>query len=140
MKAKDKKIEELNQKLAKNATEAVFKNAKRYKGIRIISVAINGATVDLLRDMSSRAVDTDPTTVIVLASINGDKVHLSAVVVKMQLQTVLRPVILFVRLLKSQVVTVVVSQVWLWPVLRMLLRLMTQLLQLKVSLRKLQIL
>ena len=74
MKAKDKKIEELNQKLAKNATEAVFKNAKRYKGIRIISVAINGATVDLLRDMSSRAVDTDPTTVIVLASINGDKV------------------------------------------------------------------
>jgi len=60
MKAKDKKIEELNQKLAKNATEAVFKNAKRYKGIRIISVAINGATVDLLRDMSSRAVDTGP--------------------------------------------------------------------------------
>ena len=74
MKAKDKKIEELNKKIAQNATEGIFKNAKRYKGVRIISVAINDATTDMLRDIASRAVSNNPMTAIVLAGISGEKV------------------------------------------------------------------
>ena len=74
MKAKDKKIDELNKKIAQNATQEIFKNAKRYKGVRIISVAINDATTDMLRDMASRAVSNNPMTVIVLAGISGEKV------------------------------------------------------------------
>ncbi len=74
LKAKDKKIDELNKRIAQSATEGIFKNARRYKGVRIISVAINDASVDMLRDMCSRAVANNPMTAIVLAGISGDKV------------------------------------------------------------------
>ncbi|MBQ9673746.1 MAG: alanine--tRNA ligase [Ruminococcus sp.] len=74
MRIKDKKIEELNKKLAGNVTQDMFKNAKRYKGIRIISVAINDADANMLRDICSNAVNDNPMTVILLAGINGDKV------------------------------------------------------------------
>ncbi|MCH5201818.1 MAG: alanine--tRNA ligase [Oscillospiraceae bacterium] len=74
LKAKEKKIDELNKKLAQNATQDLFKNAQRYKGVRIISVAINDAPTDTLRDICSRATDNKPMTVIVLAGISGDKV------------------------------------------------------------------
>ncbi len=74
LKEKEKKIDELNKKIAQNASQGVFENAKRYKGVRIISVAINDATVDMLRDLASKATDNNPMTVVVLAGINGEKV------------------------------------------------------------------
>jgi alanyl-tRNA synthetase len=74
LRAKDKKIDELQKKIADTETNIIFKNAKKHKGIRIISAAINDATPDMLRDICSNAVGNVPSTVIVLAGINGDKV------------------------------------------------------------------
>lgn len=74
LKAKDKQIAELNKRLAQSATQDLFKNAKRYKGVRIISVAINDAETDLLKDLASRAVSNKPMTVILLAGVQGEKV------------------------------------------------------------------
>jgi alanyl-tRNA synthetase len=74
LRAKDKKIDELNKRIADTATKGVFKNAKKYKGVRIISAAINDATPDMLRDICSNATGNVPSTVIVMAGITGDKV------------------------------------------------------------------
>ena len=74
LKEKDRKIDELNKKIAQNATQDIFKNAEKHKGVRIISVAINDATVDMMKDIASKATERNPMTVIVLAGINGEKV------------------------------------------------------------------
>lgn len=74
LKEKDKQIEALNKRLAASKMDELFTRAKIEKGVRILSIAFNDITVDMLRNMCQRVLEAAPKAVVVIAGTNGDKV------------------------------------------------------------------
>ena len=78
LKAKDRKIDELNQKIASTQMQNVFDTATEVNGVRVISASFNGMTVQALRAMGDR-IKENPLNVAVLANIADGKGNLIAV-------------------------------------------------------------
>lgn len=73
LKEKDKQIEALNNRIAASRVDELFKNTKIEKGVRILYAAFNDVTVEMLRNMCRRVLDSAPKSVVVIAGMSEDK-------------------------------------------------------------------
>ena len=71
-------LESLNAKLAGSKLTEIMKNAEDIKGVRVAVAVLEGVAPDELRKMSDTVKSSDPLAVVVLASVNGDKVTFCA--------------------------------------------------------------
>ena len=82
LKAKDKEIDQMSQKLAASQISGLFANAKDANGVKVVTAALNDSTPDALRTMGDKVKETEEPVVAVLTSINGNKASLLAVATK----------------------------------------------------------
>lgn len=73
LKEKDKKIEELNNRVAGTLMDDLFKNSKMEKGVRIFYAAFKDVSVNMLRSMCQRILDSAPKAVVVIAGMSDEK-------------------------------------------------------------------
>lgn len=73
LKEKDKKIEELNSRVAGTLMDDLFKNSKVEKGVRIFYAAFKDISVTMLRGMCQRVLDSAPKAVVVIAGMGDNK-------------------------------------------------------------------
>lgn len=78
IKAQQKMIDELNQKLAVAQIDDLFSGTEVENGVRIVTGKIDSANADVLRAMCERARNTAPKSVAVLAAVNDGKVTFAA--------------------------------------------------------------
>ena len=71
-------LESLNAKLAGSKLSEIMKTAEDIKGVRVAVAVLEGVAPDELRKMSDTVKSSDPLAVVVLASVNGDKVTFCA--------------------------------------------------------------
>ncbi len=76
LKAKDKKIQELENELAKLRIGAIFEGAQDVNGVKVITTQMDGAEADMLKNMCSMVTDKESLSVVLIASVNGDKLTL----------------------------------------------------------------
>ena len=76
LKAKDKKIAELESEIAKLKIGAIFENAQDIDGVKVITTQMDGADSDMLKNMCSMVTDKEPCAVVLIASVNGEKLTL----------------------------------------------------------------
>ena len=78
IKEQQKVISDLNSQLAAYQLSDLYDNAVEENGVKIMTESVEGVDADLLRDMCQKVRDKDPSTVVVIASANGDKVTFAA--------------------------------------------------------------
>ena len=78
IKGQQRIIEDLNAQLAAYQLGSLYDNAVEENGVKIMTESVEGVDADLLRDMCQKAKDKDPRTVVVIASVNGDKITFAA--------------------------------------------------------------
>ena len=71
-------LESLNAKLAGSKLTEIMKTAEDITGVRVAVAVLEGVAPDELRKMSDTVKSSDPLAVVVLASVNGDKVTFCA--------------------------------------------------------------
>ena len=59
VKAKDRKIEELNQKIAMDQLNSLFDSSTQIDGLQILSASFNGLTTQALRAMGDHVKEQD---------------------------------------------------------------------------------
>ena len=75
IKNKDKKIQELNEKLTKISVEPLLLGAtKLEKGVRIITSVFTDIEPDVLRSMCDKALEKAPKSVVTIATVNDGKI------------------------------------------------------------------
>ncbi len=72
-KEKDKKLEELNQKLANSELEDILGKADIIDGVKIVSTMMTGATPDVLRKLGDSVKSKKEAVVALFAGVTGDK-------------------------------------------------------------------
>ncbi len=82
LKAKDREIDSMSQKLAMSQISGLFADAKDVNGVKVITAAFNDSTPDALRTMGDKVKEVSEPVVAVLTSINGSKASLLAVASK----------------------------------------------------------
>jgi len=82
LKAKDREIDQMSQKLAASQISGLFADAKDANGVKVVTAAFNDSTPDALRTMGDRIKDSAEPVVAVLTSINGPKASILAVASK----------------------------------------------------------
>ena len=78
IKAKDKEIERLNNKIASSQLEDLMKTAKEIKGIKVIVSSLSGINTEEIRVLGEKLKDTEKLSVSVFALINEDKLNFAA--------------------------------------------------------------
>lgn len=73
LREKDKKIEELNNRLAANMVSDVLATEKVEKGVSIFTGILDDVSADMLRGICDKITDKYPTSVVVLAGKNSGK-------------------------------------------------------------------
>ena len=73
LKAKDKKIAELEQKMVAYQMDSIIDEAEEVNGVKIIAEKFEGVEGEMLKTMCSRVTDKTPASVVLLASVNGGK-------------------------------------------------------------------
>ena len=73
LREKDKKIEELNNKLAVNMISDILSTEKVEKGVSIFTGILEDVSADMLRSICDKITDKNPTSVVVLAGKNDGK-------------------------------------------------------------------
>lgn len=73
IKEKDRQIEKLNQKMASNQLEGIFKNAKEVQGIKIVSALFSSTNAEMLRQIGDKIKDKEKDIIAVLAGISEGK-------------------------------------------------------------------
>ncbi len=76
LKAKDKKIAELEAEIAKMKIGSIFEGAQDVQGVKVITTQMDGADADMLKNMCSMVTDKEPCSVVLIASVNGEKLTL----------------------------------------------------------------
>ena len=79
LKAKEKEIEVLNQKIADSKVDGLFENAQDIEGITCVVAGFGGTTKDALRTMGDKVKDRAPNAVALLSAIEDGKGTLLAV-------------------------------------------------------------
>lgn len=75
---KNRTIEFLNGKLATMQLSTLMSGAKAVSSFKVITSVVKGESADTLRLMTDRVKEAEPTAVIVLAGINGEKLNFVA--------------------------------------------------------------
>ncbi len=73
VKEKEKRITELEQKLAGNQLDSVFEGAADIKGIKVVSAMLNGTKPDMLRQLGDQVKSKSEDVVAVFAGISEEK-------------------------------------------------------------------
>ena len=73
LKAKDKKIAELEQKMVAYQMDAIIDEAEEVNGVKVIAEKFEGVEGEMLKTMCQRVTDKSASSVVLLASINGAK-------------------------------------------------------------------
>ena len=73
LKEKDRKIEELNNKLAGGMVDGILSSKKDVNGISVFVGEVEGASADMLRDICDKITSKNETSVVVLAGKNEGK-------------------------------------------------------------------
>ncbi len=76
LKSKDRRISELEGEVASLKIGGVLDSATDVEGVKVITEKYTGADADMLRNMCSMITDKEPSAVVLLASVNGDKLTL----------------------------------------------------------------
>ena len=79
LKAKEKEVNQLNERAARMQIEGLFSGAKQVDGITILSVSLSGTGSDALRTMTDQMKQNRPNLIAVIAGINGEKATFAAV-------------------------------------------------------------
>ncbi len=79
LRATEKTVAELRQKLAGDSIADVMQSAKDVNGVRIAAKAVEGANADMLRNMGDRLKDTQEPLIAVLAGTGTEKAQLYCV-------------------------------------------------------------
>ena len=82
LKAKDREIDSLSQKMAANELKGLFSDAKEVKGVKIITAAFNDSTPDALRALGDKVKENEGAVVAVFTAITGPKASILAVATK----------------------------------------------------------
>ncbi|MDR7870046.1 MAG: alanine--tRNA ligase [Tissierellaceae bacterium] len=82
IKSKDKEIEELKRKLASDISQDIINSAKEINGIKTIAYKVENMDIDSLRNLGDEIRDKIKSGVVVLASINNDKITFLAMATK----------------------------------------------------------
>ncbi len=78
LKEAQKTVDTLNQKLASSKISDVMKDAKLIKGVRVVSMLLNGTAPDELRKMTDTVKADNADAVAVFGSVNGEKLTFCA--------------------------------------------------------------
>ena len=78
LKAKDKEIEEINSKLASMQTQALANTAVEVGSVKLVYASLNGIKPDILRKITDRFRDTDPSIVAVFSTTLDGKASIAA--------------------------------------------------------------
>lgn len=78
LKAKDKEIEEINDKLASMQTQALANTAVEVGSVKLVYASLNGIKPDILRKITDRFRDTDPSIVAVFSTTLDGKASIAA--------------------------------------------------------------
>ncbi|MBQ8434413.1 MAG: alanine--tRNA ligase, partial [Oscillospiraceae bacterium] len=73
LKEKDKQIQQLSKELAGNQLDALFKDAKEYNGVKVISALLNGTKPDMLRQLGDNLKEQSENVIAVFAGVSDDK-------------------------------------------------------------------
>ncbi len=76
LKAKEKRIAELESEIAMSKTSALFEKAQEINGFFVITEKLRDADADMLKNMASMLTDKAPDAVVLLASVTGEKLTL----------------------------------------------------------------
>ena len=76
LKAKDKKIAELEAEIAKQKIGAIFDGAQDVNGVKVITNRMDGLDADMLKNMCSMVTDKESSAVVLIASVSGEKLTL----------------------------------------------------------------
>ncbi|MBQ2687105.1 MAG: alanine--tRNA ligase [Clostridia bacterium] len=82
IKAKDKKIAELEQKIVAFEMDSLIDEAEEIAGVKVIAVKLEGVEGDMLKTMCSRVTDKSAKSAVLLASVNGGKLTFACAVGK----------------------------------------------------------
>lgn len=80
--AKDKLIEELKLKTAKDEVSAILENVQEENGVKYVTYSFVGADVNTLRDIADEIREKAGSIVVLLSTVNGDKANFVAAVSK----------------------------------------------------------
>ncbi len=73
LKAKEKRIQELESEIAFSKTSAIMEKAQEENGFVVITEKLKEADADMLKNMASMLTDKAPDAVVLLASVTGEK-------------------------------------------------------------------
>ena len=82
LKAKDKKIAELEQKMVAYQMDSLIDEAEEIGGIKVIAEKFEGIEGDMLKTMCARVTDKSASSAVLLASVNGAKLTFACAVGK----------------------------------------------------------
>ncbi|MGI6703424.1 MAG: alanine--tRNA ligase [Clostridia bacterium] len=82
LKAKEREIHSLRQKLAGQETERLIQDAKEVKGFKVITARVDNLDMDALRNLGDTLRGRLGSGVVVLASLKGDKISMVAMATK----------------------------------------------------------
>lgn len=82
LKAKDREIDSMSQRLASSQIKSLFANAKEVDGVRIITASFNDTTPDALRALGDKVKEFSEPVLAVLTSINDTKASILSVASK----------------------------------------------------------
>ncbi len=74
IKSLQNQVEELNSRIAATQMDGFFAGTEAENGVRVVTGMVSDISADVLRAMAERGRDKAPDGVIVLATVNGDKV------------------------------------------------------------------
>ncbi len=82
LKAKDKKIAELEQKMVAYQMDAIIDEAEEVNGVKVIAEKFEGVEGEMLKTMCQRVTDKTQVSAVLLASVNGEKLTFACAVGK----------------------------------------------------------
>ena len=82
LKAKDREIDSMSQKMAAAEIKGLFSNAKEVSGVKIITAAFNDSTPDALRALGDKVKENEEAIVAVFSTVTGPKASILAVATK----------------------------------------------------------
>lgn len=82
VKAKEREIDSLRQRLADTQLKGIFANAKEVGGVRIVTASFNDSTADALRAMGDKVKSISEPVVAIFTSINDKKASILTVASK----------------------------------------------------------
>ena len=82
LKAKDKKIAELEQKMVAYQMDSIIDEAEEVNGVKVIAEKFEGIEGEMLKTMCARVTDKSASSAVLLASVNGAKLTFACAVGK----------------------------------------------------------